>query len=104
MNAYMSYVKVFPTSETRIFHLYNRKYVSEKVGGVWYSYINGHGYKESYYRVDYLILRKTRNDCLCYIQNFEFFKSLRLAKQFAKKKHAEYINKLNELFIEKYGE
>lgn len=100
MNAYMSYVKVFPTSETKIFHLYNVKYVSEKVSGEWYTYIDGHGYKESYYRVDYPVIIKRGS----YIKDFKFFRSLRLAKQFAKKKHAEYVNKLDELFKEKYGE
>lgn len=96
MNAYMRYVKVFPESQTNIFHLYNVKYVSEKVGGEWYSYIDGHGYKESYYRVDYMVIKKRGS----YIKDFKFFRSLRLAKQFAKQKHTEYMNKLNELFGE----
>lgn len=100
MNAYMRYVKVFPTSETKIFHLYNVKYVSEKFGDEWYTYIDGHGYKESYYRVDYMVIKKRGS----YIKDFKFFRSLRLAKQFAKKKHAEYINKLNELFNKNTGE
>lgn len=102
--AYMSYVKVFPESETKIFHLYNKKYVSKNINGEWYTYIDGHGYKQSCYRVDYIVIMKHDGNAPCYkiFKFFKFFNSLRLAKQFARKKHVEYM-KLNELF-EKYEE
>lgn len=96
----MRKVKVLPVSETKIFHLYNVKYVCEKFNDEWYSYIDGHGYKESYYRVDYPVIIKRGS----YSIEIKFFRSLRLAKQFAKQKHTEYMNKLNELFGEKYGD
>lgn len=92
MNAYMRYVKVFSESKTKVFHLYNKKYVYTLIDGQWYTYIKGHGYKQSYYRVDYTERKDGRR-----IMDFKFFKSLRLAQQFARQKHTEYMNK-------KYGE
>lgn len=78
MNAYMQYVKTFPESETKIFHLYVPKDINHDY----------HGFKESYYRVDYTVVRK---DSKCHVKEYKFFKSLRLAKQFAKQKHKEFI-------------